>query len=100
MEEFMLDYLREEFAAYSNELIIIGVLIIAFVSFYSRFFLKSSKKKKRTNRLQHGRRARPHLYLCSVYFGTDDTRVSHNSEKPVQKICTPKHTKINPVFDT
>ena len=40
MKEFMLDYLREEFAAYSNELIIIGVLIIAFVSFYSRFFLK------------------------------------------------------------
>ena len=40
MEEVMLDYLREEFAAYSNELIIIGVLIIAFVSFYSRFFLK------------------------------------------------------------
>ena len=50
MEEFMLDYLREEFAAYSNELIIIGVLIIAFVSFYSRFFLKSSKKKNTTNR--------------------------------------------------
>jgi hypothetical protein len=46
MEEFMLDYLREEFAAYSNELII----IIAFVSFYSRFFLKSSKKKNTTNR--------------------------------------------------
>ena len=43
MEEFMLDYLREEFAAYSNELIII-------VSFYSRFFLKSSKKKNTTNR--------------------------------------------------
>lgn len=39
----MLDYLRDEFAAYSNELIIIGVLIIAFVSFYSRYF---SKKKK------------------------------------------------------
>ena len=50
MEEFMLDYLREEFAAYSNELIIIGVLIIAFVSFYSSFFLKSSKKKNTTNR--------------------------------------------------
>ena len=50
MEEFMLDYLREEFAAYSNELIIIGVLIIAFASFYSRFFLKSSKKKNTTNR--------------------------------------------------
>lgn len=50
MKEFMLDYLREEFAAYSNELIIIGVLIIAFVSFYSRFFLKSSKKKNTSNR--------------------------------------------------
>ena len=46
----MLDYLREEFAAYSNELIIIGVLIIAFVSFYYRLFLKSSKKKKTSNR--------------------------------------------------
>ncbi len=35
-----MELLREELAQYSNELIIIGVLII--VSFYSRFF----KKKK------------------------------------------------------
>ncbi len=50
MEDHMLDYLREEFAAYSNELIIIGVLIIAFVSFYSRFFLKSNKRKNTIDR--------------------------------------------------
>ena len=37
-----MELLREELAQYSNELIIIGVLIIALVSFYSRFF----KKKK------------------------------------------------------
>ena len=33
-----MELLREELAQYSNELIIIGVLIIAFVSFYSRLF--------------------------------------------------------------
>lgn len=41
-----MELLREELGAYSNELIIIGVLIIAFVSFYSRFLNKRSDKKK------------------------------------------------------
>lgn len=71
MEEFMLDYLREEFAAYSNELIIIGVLIIAFVSFYSRFFLKSSKKKNTTNQV-NSRAAERGLFVsmfCLFWHG-------------------------------
>lgn len=39
-----MELLREELSSYSNELIILGVVIIAFVSLYSRYF--NNKKKK------------------------------------------------------
>lgn len=35
-----MDMLFEDLSNYSDELIILGILIIAFVSFYSRYFKK------------------------------------------------------------
>lgn len=93
MEEFMLDYLREEFAAYSNELIIIGVLIIAFVSFYSRFFLKAAKRKTQlTVNSKAAERGLICIYVLFILARTilESATILRNPSKKSAHLNTPK----------